>query len=105
MADFVETMPESDRCVLGLVGDVDISTVDSLLDAAFRCMDRAGVVELDLGELTFIDSSGLGALVRIRNEANERAKTLRVTNVPAATERLLRITGLDKALRMQPRET
>jgi anti-sigma B factor antagonist len=81
---------------------VDISAADELVNAARRCLDRAASVELDLGGLTFIDSSGLGALVRIRNEAAERAKSLVLTNVSATADRLLQVTGLDKAFHTQP---
>lgn len=98
MADFVETTPgQDDTCVLELIGDVDITASDELVDRARDCLSRSPRLELDLGALTFIDSSGLGALVRIRNEARLEAKPLALTNVNERTARLLRITGLDKS--------
>ena len=105
MAEFVETGPEHDRCVLKLVGDIDVTATDELVAAARRCLDQATDVELDLGEMTFIDSSGLGALVRIRIEATEQAKNLSLTNVTERTTRLLRITGLDRSFSIHPQQS
>jgi anti-anti-sigma factor len=102
VTDFVESTPQDGLCVLSLFGDVDIAAADDLVEAARRCLDRADAVELDLSGLSFIDSSGLGALVRIRNEATAQAKSLVLTHVSAPTQRLLQITGLDKAFDIQP---
>jgi anti-anti-sigma factor len=104
MPDFIESAPEDGLCVLSLVGEVDIATADELVEAGRRCLDRADRVELDLSGLTFIDSSGLGALVRIRNEAAEQAKSMVLTHVSAAAARLLQITGLDQAFTIQPHQ-
>ena len=41
-----------------------------------------------------MDSSGLGALVRIRNLAHERGTKVLLTNVPASVSRLFEVTGL-----------
>jgi anti-anti-sigma factor len=49
---------------------------------------------LDLRELAFIDSSGIGALCQIREEARERGVALELTDVPEHARRVLEITGL-----------
>jgi anti-sigma B factor antagonist len=105
VADFVEsTAVDGGPCVLELIGDVDITASEELVDRARACLGRAPSLELDLGALTFIDSSGLGALVRIRNEARGEEKPLVLTNVNERTARLLRITGLDKSFDVRPEQ-
>ena len=97
MAEFV-TSTQGDRSVLAVSGEVDIATVERLLTAAHLCLDDpASTCEVDLRGVTFIDSSGLGALVRIRNAAHERDKQLLLTHVPASVTRLLEVTGLTEA--------
>lgn len=104
MADFIETTVDDGRRALALVGEVDIASTQDLIDAGRRCLGEADAVELDLDRLTFIDSSGLGALVLLRNEANAQGKALRLANVPPSTHRLLRITGLDRTFDFDPQQ-
>ena len=49
---------------------------------------------LDLGKVTFIDSSGLGALVRLLASARAIGGDIKLCNVPAHTDRVLKITNL-----------
>jgi anti-sigma B factor antagonist len=49
---------------------------------------------LDLTALTFIDSSGLGALCRIQEDAVAQETVLQLTGVPHHARRVLEITGL-----------
>jgi anti-anti-sigma factor len=85
--------------VLRLVGEVDLAVVDQFVAGVRGCLadPDARAVQLDFREVTFIDSSGLGALVLIRREAAQRAKPLSLVNVSPATSRLLQITGLHDA--------
>jgi anti-sigma B factor antagonist len=87
--------PGAERRRLTVSGEVDIAMVDDFLGAAQRCLDDPGdVIEIDLGGVTFIDSSGLGALVRIRSAAHDRNQEVVLTNVPPAVDRLFEVTGL-----------
>ena len=98
MTQFVAGPTESGRRTLAVSGEVDIATVEEFLAEADACLgDGVHVCEIDLGAVTFIDSSGLGALVRIRNTGRERGKTVELTNVPGPVGRLLEVTGLAEA--------
>jgi anti-anti-sigma factor len=98
MAQFVARAPHDGVGSLAISGEVDIAAVETLLAQARASLDSSATgLELDLGELTFIDSSGLGALVRLRNEAARSGKSVVLRNVPAATVRLLELTGLTDA--------
>lgn len=96
MAQFVESKLDDGRCVLRLIGDVDIASADELLAAGRRALENASALEVDFSALAFIDSSGLGSLVRIRNEASEQSKALVLRHLSGATERLFEVTGLDQ---------
>lgn len=98
MAEFAPGPARDGVQVLTVSGDVDIDAVEEFLTGADECLQEPGDLELDLGGVTFIDSSGLGALVKIQRAATERGRQLTLTSVPASVERILQLTGLDSVL-------
>jgi anti-anti-sigma factor len=85
-------------------GEIDLAVSDEVVTTVRSCFSRTEHVELDLTDVSFIDSSGLGALVLLRNEAIEQGKQLTLVNLSPATRRLLRITGLESTfdIRSEP---
>lgn len=78
--------------VITVVGDLDAHT-SPRLDAVIADRGGAAPVVLDMGDVEFIDSSGLRSLLRARAEGDaERVVIIRRPS--AATLRLLEITGL-----------
>lgn len=96
MAEFTSTEVLDDgSCTITVSGEIDIATVSEFVAAAEACLESGSKsIEIDLAAVDFIDSSGLGALVRIRNQANERGAEVTLANVPAAVNRVLEVTGL-----------
>ena len=90
------THEEDSRAGLSAAGEVDIHTCGQLENAILALAD-AGVrtVTLDLGAVTFIDSSGLRALVLGHKALEERGGSLVVANPSPTAARLLEVTGLD----------
>jgi anti-anti-sigma factor len=105
VATFEEGTRDDGGCVVRLGGEIDLAVADELVTVILGCFDRADDVEVDFGGVTFIDSSGLGALVRVRNEATARGKRLSLVDVGRPTTRLLEITGLLDAFDIRPRES
>jgi len=82
-------------CRLIVQGEVDVASVPLLLDEARELLATGPFrLEVDLEAVTFIDSSGLGALVRVRNEAKEQGIAVTLANVSDSTQRLLQLSGL-----------
>lgn len=95
MTGFSADLDAEDPRVLRLSGELDIAAVDVFLDAARAALAGADpVLQLDVGEVTFIDSTGLGALVRLREDAHENGKDIRLAHVPRQMSRILDLTGL-----------
>jgi anti-sigma B factor antagonist len=87
--------------VLTVRGDVDACTAPRLADLLLDVLARPGTadVDLDLREVTFLDSAGLTALVAAHQEAQRTGCLLRVTPGTArAVVRPLQITGLTSVL-------
>ena len=57
------------------------------------------VLELDLGGVTFMDSSGIAVLLRAYRRLGALGGEVRVHNVPPQAARVLRAAGLDKLIR------
>lgn len=99
MATFwLDVSEHGQRCDLGVAGDVDLDVANQLATMGLLSLNNTAATSLviDLGEVTFMDSTGLGALVTIRNAAAGRAKGLSLRAVPERIHELLAITGLDK---------
>lgn len=56
-------------------------------------------IVVDLGEVTFIDSSGLGALIAGLKSSRQAGGDLRIADVPEQVMTVLRLTNLDRVLR------
>jgi anti-anti-sigma factor len=85
--------------VVALAGELDLSTVSRFVDAIDDALDeRPPVVELDLSQLTFIDSSGVGAYVTAFRRAKAQGTSLSVGNRSALVQRVLELSGVEEAL-------
>jgi anti-anti-sigma factor len=71
-----------------------------MLDVQLEPFQSDGVSEilLDLREVTFIDSSGLHALIRASERAEDAGKRLVVTGLGPLARRVLEITGTEHLL-------
>jgi anti-anti-sigma factor len=80
-------------------GEIDIANAGELradLEDEIRAHD--GDIVVDCCGLTFIDSSGLAALIQAQHQLHDLGRTMRVTNVDHMTERLFDIMGLTDEL-------
>ena len=87
---------EGDTTVLALAGELDIATVPELRELAYAELDRADcrALVLDLTDLTFLDSTGIGCWVQIRTHAAAADKQVTIRCVPPGVRRVLEISGL-----------
>lgn len=91
----IETTHVDGQTVLVVAGDVDMATAPTLQDAIIDVLRSAGRVVLDFTGVTFMDSSGLKALVG-SFKAAPTPDAMRIQNVPEQIRRLLAITDLDR---------
>ena len=95
----MEEHPEQDgRIRLGLIGELDVAGADQL-QARLQALAQTGEpVLLDLHRLQFIDSSGLGELVRAVSDARRDGRRLELDEMLAPQVRqlieLLELTDL-----------
>ena len=75
-------------------GEIDTHTVHEFHETVTRAMSLSPRVVLDLAGVTFVDSSGLGALIVARNSAREGRGSLSLVSPPPVVRRLLGSTRL-----------
>jgi len=87
---------EADSWVLTIVGDVDLATAPEVLDAGNDVFAKAepSRLVLELSGVTFIDSTGLGALVQLRNLTQERGIALLLSSPSRSVSRAMSLAGL-----------
>lgn len=89
--------------VMALSGEFDIATAPAVRSHALALIAQ-GHPDLiaDLNDVTFCDSSGLGALVGIWRCAKEANGSLALAAIPDRLSRLLALTGMDAFLPVHP---
>jgi anti-sigma B factor antagonist len=93
---------EGPRHTVVLVGELDLATAPELDAIAERvCSEGARELVLDLRELSFIDSTGLRAILVTRERCEGHGCELFLTPGPPAVERLFDLTGMRSQLRFR----
>jgi anti-sigma B factor antagonist len=87
--------------VVGVKGEVDLSSAGQLRDHLSRLVN-SGRTQLvaDLTEVSFMDSSGLGALVSVLKGAKEKDGDLALICPEGSVLKIFAITGLDNVFRV-----
>ena len=83
-----------------LSGELDLVGVPILrnyLDARLA-LDTVAEVQADLSAVTFMDSSGIGALIACLRRANEHGKTFRIVNARGRVLEVLDLTNVTALL-------
>ena len=96
---YLEVQVDTDRSPVLVVarGEVDAASAPQL-QAAFEATSPAGGIDLDLAEVTFMDSSGLRVITAARREIHEAGGTLEIVAAGAAVRRIFEMTGLSSLL-------
>jgi anti-anti-sigma factor len=93
------TSSTDDRVIVRVTGELDLGTVPQFLVALDDAIEDAPThIELDLGQLGFMDSSGVGAYVDAFRRARSRGMTLAIGERSAAVDRVLELSGVEDAL-------
>jgi anti-sigma B factor antagonist len=86
--------------VAGEIDMVRATEFDDLV-SGFEASGAANA-QIDLRQVTFIDSTGLGALARIRQIAVDRGGRVTLVGPGRATSRLLTLVGMDEMFEIIP---
>lgn len=83
-----------------LKGDLDLKTADPLRDALDKLIDRYRdrSVVLDLSEVGFVDSSGLGVILGRYRKLSAQGRTISIAGVRPPVRAVLELAGIDSIM-------
>jgi anti-sigma B factor antagonist len=95
----IEDVQDGAGHTLRLRGELDMAGVPSVEAFVKRiCAGDPSSVTLDLTDLSFIDSTGLAAIVHVSGLCAKHGYRFQIVPGPPAVQRLFEVTGLDGVL-------
>jgi len=101
----IELDLRGDQAIVNMVGELDMATAPLLRETVMKLLQPSlgvGVVILDLSELTFVDSTGLGVLAASRQRVEREGGALVLRGPRPNTVKVLAVTGLDRVFVIEP---
>ncbi|MFJ4872946.1 STAS domain-containing protein [Streptomyces sp. NPDC088757] len=95
----VDVRRDTRGVVFVLRGDLDFHSAVQLYEAGDRELGTAGdtgAVVIDCSHLTYCDSTGITALLKLYNQLSGQSRVLRLAAVPTFLDRLFTLTGLNQ---------
>lgn len=93
----ITTDAKPERYTISVAGEVDISNAASLRTAIDLALEQpTEAVVLNLAQVSYIDSTGIGVLVGAAHHAQEHNKSFSAENAQAPVLRVAQLLGVDK---------
>lgn len=92
----VNTREEKGIIIVTLEGEIDISVTD-LIRGKFKSLidEKRKVVIVDMSKVPYIDSSGLGMLVEVRQEMEKYGGEIRLMRLTPDVKKVFELTRLN----------
>ena len=95
----VDVVEDAQGPWLRVRGPVDFAEAQALMKAGLVLLraETAGPLRLDLAGVSFVDSSGLGAMLHLQKQAEHLGRSLELHSPSVAVLQTLHLTRLDQA--------
>jgi len=88
-----------EQAVVTIKGEVDIYSVDQFRKSIEKSINqKTSKIILDCTDLSYIDSTGMGVLIEMRNKTMEMGQKIVMKNPKPNIKKLLSLTGVDKII-------
>lgn len=95
----IDVVEESNKSVVNLSGEIDAYTAPNLKESLLPLTQKEGnTVEVDLGNVNYMDSTGLGVFISALKSTKENGSEMKLINIQDRVLRLFKITGLDEIM-------
>ena len=88
--------------VVFAVGEIDLATSPTLQEALVEAVESRRHLVVDLSAVSFLDSTGLGVLIRTQKRIAATHKSMSLVGPTGMVAKVLRITGIDEAIPVHP---
>ena len=93
---------KNDFWEVSLAGELDVSTADELKKSLHKLVDEKNIdMKLNLENLDYIDSTGLGVMIGILKRLKIENKEVDIEKPKNNVRKIFNITGLDKVFKME----
>lgn len=96
----LETKNDTNSFVVYVGGEIDLNTVDQLEEAIKEGLDLKKDIAIDMNDVRFIDSTGIGLLVQTYKKLNQEDKKITVLNAKENVRKVFKITCLEDTFNM-----
>ena len=86
----------ADRLILELKGNLSLETVHNFIQAARP--EKAALLVLNMSEVSFLDSAGVGALVQLFVHRRGLGKSFALSGLSKQSHAVMEVAGLTKLL-------
>lgn len=101
----IEVLEKNSVQCFKVVGEVDAFTAPLLKEHLSTVQNVQGVqAEIDLSEVDYIDSTGLGIFIGFYKSLQENNGYMKITGANTRLRRLFEITGLDQIIDIEVKE-
>ncbi|MGQ0800416.1 MAG: STAS domain-containing protein [Pseudomarimonas sp.] len=97
------TEVDGEFLVVKLAGEVDMSWSQEVRAAVLDALKKSNKVAVHLAAVTYIDSSGIAALVEGFQNARGRGQTFFLLETSSAVQAVLKLARLDKVFALRDR--
>ncbi|MGJ9459401.1 STAS domain-containing protein [Oceanobacillus sp. CF4.6] len=95
----VKVVEGIEKSILNVAGEIDAYTAPKLKEALLPLTKVDGrIVEVDMENVNYMDSTGLGVFISALKSTKESNSTLTLINLQDRVHRIFEITGLDEIM-------
>jgi anti-sigma B factor antagonist len=95
----LHTESEGSTALVSLRGDLDIQVAQQVADALTEVEStEPDLLVVDLGRLSFMDSTGMGVIAAAHVRAIETGRRFVIVTPPAGVRQAFEVSGLDKVV-------
>jgi anti-sigma B factor antagonist len=97
---FLEGMDGS--MVVFAVGEIDLATSPTMREVLGEAVESRRHLIVDLSAVSFLDSTGLGVLIRAQKQISATHKSMSLVGPTGMVAKVLRLTRIDEAIPVHP---
>lgn len=76
-------------------GEIEMSTIKAFRDKLYDLVEHSGKnISVDLSNVSYIDSSGIGVLLTVAKELKKRGRSLKIDNPSERIQDVIKISAI-----------
>lgn len=96
----IDTNIKGNEFIIGISGEIDLNTVDTLDKALQDGINQKKDILIDMNNVRFIDSTGIGLLVQTYKILKQEGKQITILNAKENVKKVFKITCLEETFNM-----